>query len=347
MQISVRSYLTAGMTAVVGASAIALTPALPSPALQSVQLPAPAIAEIALTGTSIPWEQIWTLLQTVGTGGSLSNIVNIVFGAVGTEFATQALPLVTATLTDVTTYLGAALNDVLHGSGALQIDLPGIFAGVGTALSHGDLPGALQTLTGGLSAPITHVVQTVFGPDFQAFLVNKAGTVLGALPELLRSAVQKVLGLDIKPVTDAIAKILSGLVPSVPSAASVPVALAAAAVPTIVPTLPAIRAAEPATQVTAVVAEAPAAPRSAAAVSADAPAKSDPVAAPAGDAPAVTVDIPESVAQAEPETAAAPSRATRRGSAEAGGTAASAPRAAAGHRGAGDAGAAAAKHAGR
>ncbi len=296
------------------------------------------IAEVALAGTSFPLEQIWTLLQSAG-GGGLQGIVNVVFSAVGTEFATQALPLVTAAAADITTFLGAALTGVLS-SGGVPIDFPGILTGVGTALGHGDFPGALQTLNGGLSAPITQVVQTVFGPDFQAFLATKVGTVLGAVPEMLRSAVQKVLGFDIKPVTDAIATALAGLVPSIPPGASVPVAPPAAEA--------VIRPIESVTQVPAVVSEALAAPGSAAAVSADVPVQSAPVEAPAGDVPAPKEAEVAVAAQAELDEVLTPPRVAHRGAAESAedaGPAAAKP--VAPHRGAADASAAAVERAGR
>lgn len=289
MEISARSYLTAGMAAVVGAGAIAMAPALPSATLHSVALPAPTVAEIALTGTSLPLEQIWTLVQTLGTGGSLSDIVNGAFGAVGTEFITEAMPLVTAVATDVAGYLGSALTGVI-GSGGLLPDFPGILSGVGASLGAGDFPGALKAVNDGLSAPLTRVVQTVFGADFQAFLTGKVGTVLGALPEILRSAVQKVLGLDIKPVTDAISAALSNLLPAPAPAAAVALAAVEAA-PTVASDIPAIRPTEQSAP--AVVAEAPAAPAApaaAAGVAADAPAESAPAKVEAVEVPGVSED---------------------------------------------------------
>ncbi len=309
MQISVRSYLTAGMTAVVGASAIAIAPALPSSTLPAVQVPAPAIAEIALAGTSLPLEQIWTLLQAAGTGGSPKNVVNVIFSAVGTEFATQASPLVTAAARDVVTYLSVALMDVFS-FGGVQVDFPGILSGVGTALGAGDVPGALQTLTGGLSAPITNIVQTMFGPDFQAFLTNKVGTVLGALPEILRSSVQKVLGLDIKPVTDAIAAALSGLVPKVAPGAGTPAVLASAENAPTIGGDPTIRPTEPPASASAAAA---AAPGSAASVPVDV--ADEPTPAPAVEDPAPTQAAAELAGQAEPVAGLTPPRVAHRGAA--------------------------------
>jgi len=340
MQISARSYLTAGMAAVVGAGAIVMAPALPNPALRTLELPTAVVAEIALAGTSLPLEQIWTLLQSVGTGGSLEGIFNVVFSAVGTEFATQALPLVTVALTDVATFLGAALNDVFS-SGAFQVDFPGILTGVGTALGAGDFPGALQTLTGGLSAPVTHVVQSLFGSDFQAFLTNKVGTVLGALPEILRSAVQKVLGLDIKPVTDAIAVALSGLVPNVAPGASTPGGPVVLATAVEVPTMPAIRLTAPVTSAPAAVS---ALPGSAASV----PAADESTAAPALDGPAPQQSAVDVTARAELDAALTPPRVAHRGPAESAGDAGPASAKPVGrHRGASDASPAAAERAGR
>ena len=71
MEISIRSYLTAGMAAVVGATAIGLAPALPAPTLRAAELPVSTVAEIALTGTSIPWETIASVVQAISSGGSL------------------------------------------------------------------------------------------------------------------------------------------------------------------------------------------------------------------------------------------------------------------------------------
>lgn len=348
MQISIRSSLTAGMTAVVGAGAVAIAPAVPVAPVRAIQLPAPAIAEIALTGTSLPLDQIWTLVQSLGaslgSGGGISGVVNVVFSAVGTEFAAQALPLVTAALTDVTQYLGAALVEVFAGGGVGQIDFPGIVTGVGTALGAGDIPGALQTLTGGLTAPLTNVVHTVFGPDFQTFLSGKVGGVLGALPEVLRSAVQKVLGLDIKPVTDAIVNALSGLLPKAAAAATPPgpVALATAEeAPTIVGNMPAVRdtsapsaAAVPAAAASTAVAEQ--SPADVAVAEADAPAAPAPAKA---DSPA---ESPAPAAlQQEAEAPVIPRAVTpRRGAAvseEDGSTAVAASSPATRHRGTSDA----------
>lgn len=327
MQISARSYLTAGITSAIAASAIAIAPPLPDTALRGVELPTSVVTEIALTGTSLPWQQIWTAVQGIGSGG-LSGLAEVVFSAVGTEFASQAWPLVTAAATDVAKYLGGALAAAL-APGALQIDFRGLLATAGAALGAGDLPTALQTLTGGVFAPVTAAVKNVFGPEFQTFLSTRVGSVLGALPELLRSAVQKVLGIDIKPATDALATALAGLLPKPPAAATAPSALTdVEATPTLVRDVPVLRGAD----VSAVAAPASAAalPGSAAAAPADEGALPSPVEVPDLKTDLPGADVPAIVA-ADPGTDAVPTAGgPRRGTAES--SAAASPQQASRHR---------------
>lgn len=228
MEISVRSYLTAGMAAVVGATAISLAPLQPAPALRASGLPASAVAEITLTGTSIPWDTILTLVKALSSGGSLQAGVTSLISAVGTEFAKEALPVVTAFAGDVVTYVGGALADLFTGPGAPQIDLAAILATATAAITAGDFSGAVKALTSGLSEPLSQISQVLFTPEFQAFITGKVGTVLGALPEILRSAVQTVVGIDIKPIIDLLSGLLTKILPAA-STVTAPRALAVAA----------------------------------------------------------------------------------------------------------------------
>lgn len=218
MDISVRSYLTAGMAAVVGATAISLSPVQPAPALRAAGLPAQAAAEIALTGTSIPWETIATVATAFANGGSLEAGVTVLLNLVGTEFVKEATPVVTAAAGDVVKYVGTALAELLSGPDAPQIDVAAIIVAATTAINAGNLPGAVQALNSALSAPLTQISQVLLTPEFQAFVTGKIGGVLGALPEILRAAVQTVIGIDIKPVIDALSGVLDGL----PAASTLP-----------------------------------------------------------------------------------------------------------------------------
>lgn len=298
MEISVRSYLTAGVAAVVGATAIGLAPTPSLPTIRAAELPATMATEIALTGTSIPWDTIVEVVKTLSGGGSLQGVVTSLIGEVGTEFVHQAMPLVTAVAGDVVKYLGAALADLFSGPNAPQIDFPAIVDAAVEAVKSGDFSTAVKTLTAGLSAPLTQIGQVLFTPDFQAFLMTKVGTVLGALPELLRSAVQTVVGIDLKPLIDALGGVLGGLFPAASTLTAGPAAAALA----VATPLAAASVSAP------VVAEAPApeAPEAPEAPAAEAPAAEAPVAdapeAAAKAAPAAEVVAPA----AEPEAAAAP-----------------------------------------
>jgi hypothetical protein len=244
VDISIRSYLTAGMAAVVGATAIGLSPVPPAPALHAAGLPVQAVAEIALTGTSIPWETIATVVTALSNGGSLQDSVSALLDSVGAEFVTQAMPLVTAAAGDVVVYLGTALAELLSGPDAPQVDFAAIVEAATTAINTGNLPGAVQALSSALSAPLTQISQVLFTPEFQAFVTGKIGGVLGALPEILRAAVQTVIGIDLKPVIDALPGLLGGLLPAASTLTATPALSAAAEPAAVVGGLTAVRLAD-------------------------------------------------------------------------------------------------------
>lgn len=291
MEISVRSYLTAGMAAVVGATAISLAPLQPAPALQASGLPASAVAEITLTGTSIPWDTILTVVKALSSGGSLQAGVTSLISAVGTEFAKEALPVVTAFAGDVVKYVGGALADLFTGPDAPQIDLAAILATATAAITAGNISGAVTALTSGLSVPLSQITKVLFTPEFQAFITGKVGTVLGALPEILRSAVQTVVGIDIKPIIDLLEGLLTKILPAA-SAAPRALSAAAQAAPVVVSLT---------TIAPAAVADVPAlsaAPEAAPAAPAEAPAtKAE--AAPAAEAAPLAQDATEAASAAE------------------------------------------------
>lgn len=309
MEISVRSYLTAGTAAVVGAAAIGLSPALPAPDLRAAALPAPVIAEIALTGTSVPWESVIAVVKALTTGGSLQGGITSLISSIGTEFAKEALPVVTAAAGDVVKYIGTALAGLLSGGG-LQIDIQKVIDAATAAITAGNIGDAVKALTSGLSASVGQISKVLFTPEFQSFVIGKAGTVLGALPEILRSAVQKIVGLDIKPLIDMLSGLLSKIIPGVTLPAAVvaaPRALAAAAAPAAVAstlTVPAAAAAETAPAAAPEAVAAPAAPAqdssAKAPVSESAPAaKSAPESAPAEVSVPAVEAAPEATAVAD------------------------------------------------
>lgn len=283
--ISVRSYLTAGTAAVVGAGAIALTPVQPSPDLSPAALPAPAVAEIALTGVTLPLADIIGVLQTLGgLSGSLTGVLGgflpqQFIDDVVAEVVNQAAPLMTTAAGDVVGFLGTALSGLLVGPdsiparlGAAVGNIPAALATAVQALSAGDIAGAIQAVTTGLSAPLTEIGQTIAdaSQSFQNFLVSELNGVVGALPAILLSAIQTVFGNTIQASLDTITSTLSGLFGGLLPAASAPTGVGAAAV---------VVADQPVTARSAIGSPAPAAEVPVSAVEAPAEDSDDPVVA--------------------------------------------------------------------
>jgi hypothetical protein len=241
MQVSVRSYLTAGMAAVVGASAIAMAPveaiSAPSPVAVSVA------AEVALAGITIPFTDILSLLQTLGLGGSIPDITGLVpadfLNAVGTEFLNQATPLVTTAAGGVFAYFNSTVAGLLSGPTSIPVmfgaalgAIPTVLTTAVQAVSSGDIATALQTLSTGLYAPITAIGQAVVeaGQAFQTYLTTQINTLTNALPGLLLAAVSKVITDNVQAVMASVQTAISGLLGGlVPAAASTRALVAAPA----------------------------------------------------------------------------------------------------------------------
>jgi hypothetical protein len=242
--ISVRSYLIAGTAAVVGAGAIALTPVPSHPAPSPGALPAAPVAEIALTGVTLPLTDVIGVLQTLGgLGGSLTGVLGgflpqQFIDDVVAEVLNQATPLLTAAAGEVFDYLGSALSGLLVGPdsiparlGAAVGNIPAALAAAVQALSTGDIAGAVQAVTIGLAAPLTEFGRSIeaASQSFQNFLVNELNGVVGALPGILLSAIQTVFGNTIQASLDTITGALSGLFGGLLPAVGAPAAPGAAA----------------------------------------------------------------------------------------------------------------------
>lgn len=256
MEISVRSYLTAGTVAVVGAGAIALAPVVPATSPAALGVPAPAVADVALTAFSFSLSDVLGLLGNFGIGGALPDVLGAlpsllpgdIVTAVVTEFVNQAGPLVTAAASEVFGYLGTAVIGLLIGPdsipsrfGGALADIPVVLATAVGSLTTGDIAGALQTITTGLAAPITGITQAITdaAEAFQTYLATQFNDLLGALPGVLLSAVQTVLGGNLQSLIDTIGGALSGLFGGLIPAASVRAASVVADVPAAAAAVPA------------------------------------------------------------------------------------------------------------
>ena len=235
MQISLRSHLIAGTAAVVGASAIAMTPVMGA----QLSLPAinvPTVAKVTLAGLDSP---ISELLGSVILGGQLlfntsqdvsdadlwgptafqQGGVPIFPAALGTDAlggysSIGLLPQIIDDALPITRQLG------INGSDYLNVAVAGLSA-AGLALSEGvwnaagqlltlDIPGALATLAASISAAGTLALGS--GAYVLSGVVTRAQAVveavIGSLPLIIGSVVAQlnlVVNTTIGVVTDTFA----------------------------------------------------------------------------------------------------------------------------------------------
>ena len=342
MQVSVRSYLTAGTAAVVATGALAVAPALPGTSAPVIDLPVSTTAAVALTGFDLPLGDIIGFLQNLGVGAGIPTDIlgllppNFVTSII-TDFAGQAASLAFGAAGDVLGFVGTTIGGLLIGPdsiparfGVAILNIPAVIGSAAQALSGGDIAGTLQTLVAGLAAPVTGIGEALIDAatslgDFVSTTVND---LVSALPAVLLTAVQNVIGGDLGALFDQVRDVLTGLL-GIGGAAATPVSAAASARPAAVAAAAATAAPE---SVPAAPAADSAAPADTTAVAVDvtpeARAETAVVAAADGDAAAAApvrarraAAAPQAVqpaaaetgavAPAAPETAAAESRASR------------------------------------
>jgi len=246
---TVRTYLTAGVAAVVGFGAIGLAPIESGSALSSANVPSPVVAEVALAGLTLQFPDIVSLLNTLGIGGAIPDITSLVpadfTNAIATEFLNQATPLITAAASDVFANFNSTIAGLLSGPDSIPARFGGSLAAIPTvlatavqALSTGDLPTALQTLSTGLIAPFTSIGQAISdaSTSFQSFVTAQINSVTLALPGVLLAAVSSVISSNVQgvlaAVQNAISSLTGGLIPRA-AAASVTAARVTVAVPSV------------------------------------------------------------------------------------------------------------------
>lgn len=306
MQVSVRSYLTAGTAAVVATGAIAVAPALPGTVAPVIDLPVSTTAAVALTGFDLPLGDIIGFLQNLGGIGIPTDILGLLpanfVTSIVTEFAGQATSLLFGAAGDLLGFVGTTVGGLLIGPdsivarfGGAILNIPAVLGSAAQSLSTGDIAGTLQTLVAGLSAPLTGIGEALVNAatslgDFVSTTVND---LVAALPAALLTAVQNVIGGDLGSLFDQVRDVITGLL-GIGGAAATPVSSAAAASVAVAAAPAAVRAAAPESAPSATVAEE----------------------SPAEESPAVAVDVtPAAPAEAAAATgdavAAAPARARR------------------------------------
>ncbi|BBY62487.1 hypothetical protein MHEL_07300 [Mycolicibacterium helvum] len=221
MQISLRSQLIAGTAAIVGASAIAMTPVTQANlALPDLQLP--SAAQVTLAGFDSPLSELigtlnslnqWLLSADNTTAGytdlgGLFDATGVGIAKVGYQFnAVGLLPQVINDRLPIISQLGyngaaslesaanAATTIALIGSEAVW-NLPGAFVTATQQALSGDIPGAVATLQAAIVTPFVNAgaVALASGSYMLDNAVARGTALLDAVPTLVNLVVQSSIG---------------------------------------------------------------------------------------------------------------------------------------------------------
>lgn len=222
MQISLRSQMIAGTAAVVGASAVALTPI--APAMNLPALHAPSFAQVALTGFDSPVTELLNttvmatnyLFSSASPTSSAGNWPYADFGTAlgGGPYLPAALGLSALGGYSAVGLLPQFIDDAgYNGSDYLQVATTGLY-GAAYSLSEGvwNFPGEVITAAGQFftdpAAAIQTLVDAVVVPLFQAGtyllasggyiatgIVTRASALLASLPDILTGLVSTAIGI--------------------------------------------------------------------------------------------------------------------------------------------------------
>lgn len=208
MQISVRSHLIAGTAAVVGASAIALTPVTQAN-LVLPDIKVPAIGQVALAGFDSPISELFKTLAQVNTFifgagntpadyapfiSSLNGYGTVVggynFNSVGIvpQIINDHLPVMSQLGKNGSAYLDSSFN-ALYSVGFTLSE--GLWNAAGQALSL-DIPGAVNTLLAAVQTAGETALQS--GAYVLNNVVAKASALLSAVPTLTSLVVNSAIG---------------------------------------------------------------------------------------------------------------------------------------------------------
>lgn len=265
MEISVRSHLTAGVAAVVGAGAIAMTPVVMPTHTALSAAPVAVVADVQLAAFS--FSDVLNILNTFGLGSALPNISSLlpssVLTAAAGEFINEVTPVLTGAAGDVLGYLTATVTGLIAGPDSVlarvigaAVNIPTVLGSAIQSLTGGNFAAAIQTVATGLIAPFTAIGQAVVDAvqSFKTLVTTKLSTVATALPNILLNSIQVALGGNmgslLTTVQTAITNWISTLVPQ--ASAVAPAAAVAASVTAAAAPVAAVAAAAPAVAAAAV-----------------------------------------------------------------------------------------------
>ncbi|WP_059017066.1 hypothetical protein [Mycobacterium sp. M26] len=215
MQISLRSHLIAGTAAMVGASAIAMTPVVATPDLHQPAIPVPSIsAEVTLAGFDSPVTELLSSLKLFNLA-LFATAGPVTLTAPWSDLATVGLlPQIITDALPVIRQLGLNGSDNLYqGVGGLldsaSLLSEGVWNAAGDVLSL-DVPGAINTLVTAVQAAGTEALAA--GNYVLTGVITRATAVVNTLvslaPDIAAAVVgqvQVVVGSVVKVVTDTVA----------------------------------------------------------------------------------------------------------------------------------------------
>ena len=215
MHISLRSHLIVGTAAVVGASAIAMTPVLSAEASLPT-IATPSMAKVALVGLDNP------LTELLATAAMVNNDI---FNGADTyadyawepyqglipEFIYDALPIISQLGYNGASYIGgsfAALNNSATIVSEAVWNLPGaVITAVGQAVS-GDTSGALTTLSNATLVPLQEAGTQALTAGYAVLtsVISNIGSVIVTVPGIAQGLATSVVG-SLQAVAGAVVNI--------------------------------------------------------------------------------------------------------------------------------------------
>lgn len=217
MQISLRSQLIAGTAAIVGASAIAITP-VTTAHMNLPTVKVPTAAQVALVGFDSPISELldtlslvnWDLFSTVPD----DNLPWSPYGGMLPEFIYTALPIISQLGYNGVDYLDVGVtagNQAAYGISEAVWNLPGAVITATKQLFTGDVAGALATLTAATIDPIKTAIGEVIsaGTYVVSNIAGNLTSVLATLPGIAKGLVNTVVGI-VKATIGTVTAIFTG-----------------------------------------------------------------------------------------------------------------------------------------
>ena len=238
MQISLRSQMIAGTAAVVGASAVALTPV--APAMNLPALHAQSFAQVALTGFDNPLSELlnttvmatnylfnnavptkaknWPFANFGTTLGGLPVLPAALtsaalggYSSVGLipQIIDDALPILSQLGYNATSYLQAATTGLYGAAYSLSEGVWNLPAGVITAVGQflTDPAAAIQTLVDAVVGPVIEAASSLLisGGYIVTGMVNRTMALLSSVPSILTGLVATAVGIPTVLINKTIA----------------------------------------------------------------------------------------------------------------------------------------------